>query len=153
MLGALKAGKSISVALGGVREMDETDETTIRTTIAKRKGIYRLAIETGAAIVPIISYGENSLFQPSTHWLVDALNRLLQPLGLTAPIPSWESAKHWFNIANHPLPHGSHSVFGDPILSEKHSVETLKDACLDSIRTLYSTTRPPTYSESIEFVE
>ena len=153
MLRALKAGKSISVALGGVREMEETDETTIRTTIAKRTGIYRLAIETGAAIVPVISYGENSLFRPATHWLAHALNRLLRPLGLVAPIPSWESTRNWFNIADRPLPHGSHSVFGDPIPAEKHSVDSLKTTCLDSIRTLYSATRPPHYSESIEFVE
>jgi hypothetical protein len=153
MLGALKAGKSISVALGGVREMEETGETTIHTTIAKRKGIYRLAVETGAAIVPVISYGENSLFRPSTHWIAHGLNRLLRPLGLAAPIPSWESARNWLNIANQPLPHGSHSVFGDPISAEKHGVDELKTLVLESIRTLYSATRPPHYSESIEFLE
>jgi hypothetical protein len=153
MLGVLKAGKSISVALGGVREMDETDETIIRTTIAKRTGIYRLAVETGAAIVPVISYGENSLFRPATHWLARGLNRLLRPLGLAAPIPSWESTRNWLNIGDRPLPHGSHSVFGDPISAEKHSVDTLKTLVLESIRTLYSATRPPHYSESIEFVE
>jgi hypothetical protein len=153
MLEALKAGKSISVALGGVREMEETGETTIRTTIAKRKGIYRLAVETGASIVPVISYGENSIFRPSTHWIARGLNRALRPLGIVAPIPSWESARNWLNIANQPLPQGSHSVFGDPIAPEKHGVDELKALVLESIHTLYSATRPPHYSESIEFLE
>ena len=82
-----------------------------------------------------------------------ALRRVWCPLGLAAPIPSWESASNWLNIARAPLPHGSHSVFGDPISAEKHSVDTLKTLVLESIRTLYSATRPPHYSESIEFVE
>lgn len=151
MLRALKAGKSISVALGGVREIAENVSGEIRTTLASRAGVYRLAIETGAALVPVISYGENDLFRMSDHWLVRWLNAALRPFGVVVPIPTYETARTWLNIANEPHPTGSHTVCGDPVLPGS-SVEATRTQFIDALKTLYSETRPAHYRDELVFV-
>jgi hypothetical protein len=151
MLRALNEGKSISVALGGVREIAENVSGEIRTTLASRAGIYRLAIETGAALVPVISYGENDLFKMSDHWLVRALNTVLRPLGAVAPIPTYETARTWLNIAKEPHPIGSHTVLGNPVIPSG-TIENTRVQFIDALKTLYSETRPAHYRSDLVFV-
>ena len=151
MLKALKAGKSISVALGGVREIAENVPGEIRTTLASRAGVYRLAMETGAALVPVISYGENDLFRMSDHWLVRGLNAALRPLGVVVPIPTYETARTWLNIANEPHPTGSHTVCGEPVLPGS-SVEATRTQFIEGLKTLYSESRPEHYRDELVFV-
>ena len=151
MLRALKERKSISVAIGGVREISENSSTEIRTTVGSRAGIYRLALETGATLVPVISYGENDLFKLSNHWLVTYINKLIQPFGVVLPIPSYDSVSTWLNIRHSTHPHGAHTVMGEPV-KPIDSIEKTREAFIQSIDTLYSATRPTNYEEKIVFI-
>jgi 2-acylglycerol O-acyltransferase 2 len=56
--------ESVSVIPGGVRDMMTTTPGVIH--IVPRKGVFRLALETGTPIVPVLTYGENELF-PAIH--------------------------------------------------------------------------------------
>jgi len=58
----LKRGHSIALAPGGARESLESVPGTMRLTLKKRKGFVRLALARNAALVPVLSFGENELY-------------------------------------------------------------------------------------------
>ena len=55
-------GRSIALAVGGALESLHVTPGTIDIIVKRRQGFVRLAAETGASIVPVISFGENDLF-------------------------------------------------------------------------------------------
>lgn len=48
--------------MGGALESLHVTPGTIDIIVKRRQGFVRLAAETGASIVPVISFGENDLF-------------------------------------------------------------------------------------------
>lgn len=56
---------------GGVQEMSYAEQMKFKLKLKSRKGFVRLAIETGASLVPILSFGENDTYHvPETNtWL------------------------------------------------------------------------------------
>jgi hypothetical protein len=60
---ALQDGKSISMCLGNFTEGQYDDDHRITAIVKKRKGIFKLAIESGIPIIPVLSYGEQSVFK------------------------------------------------------------------------------------------
>lgn len=58
----LKKGHSIALAPGGARESLESQPGTMRLILKRRKGFARLAVATGAALVPALTFGENELY-------------------------------------------------------------------------------------------
>ena len=58
-------------------------------TIRQRKGFVRVAMRTGASLVPVVSFGENELFEqlPNPHGsaLRRLQERLLRLFGFTLP--------------------------------------------------------------------
>jgi hypothetical protein len=101
---ALKKKESVSVMLGGVREMNMTEEFKIHLYAKKRRGIFRLALTTATPIVPVLTLGETELF-PSTHTpLLDSLNAYLyKNFGLSMPVPSLRSLQNWVKLSYGPL--------------------------------------------------
>lgn len=53
---------AVGLVLGGVREVFYTYPNTYRCVVAKRRGFIRIALKTGASLVPAISFGENDLY-------------------------------------------------------------------------------------------
>lgn len=53
---------SIALAPGGAKESLECIPGSMRLILSKRKGFVKLAVETGASIVPTMSFGENELY-------------------------------------------------------------------------------------------
>lgn len=49
--------------MGGALEVLDTIPNRMSLTLKKRKGFVRLALKNGASLVPVISFGENDLFQ------------------------------------------------------------------------------------------
>lgn len=47
----------------GLRESHAFIPNTYRCVIGKRRGFVRIALETGASLVPTISFGENSIYK------------------------------------------------------------------------------------------
>ncbi|CAF1150368.1 unnamed protein product [Rotaria sordida] len=59
-------GNALVIVLGGVPEMHATRNDTMIFYIKRRKGFVRLALKYGASLVPVISFGENELYERQT---------------------------------------------------------------------------------------
>ncbi|KAL5340196.1 diacylglycerol acyltransferase-domain-containing protein [Aspergillus crustosus] len=68
-------GKAITISVGGSREYRIAKPGTMGIVIKIRKGFIRLAVETGANLVPVLVFGENDLFAPLeiSSWSVKGL--------------------------------------------------------------------------------
>ncbi len=145
----LQAGKSIAILIGGVREAEEATPRAMRL-FAERTGIFELAIETGATIVPIMSYGENEIFRPwkPLGWFQDILKKFAH---VKVILPHLGDI--WQLITN-----GCPRVdtyMGAPIVIDEaaHTVATLRDKYKSALNDLYVKTKPAEYeSPGIEWL-
>jgi hypothetical protein len=119
---------SLSVAPGGMREMLHPGSAIL----SKRKGIFRMALETGASLVPVISVGEDALCQivelPS--WIQD----FFEPYDACICIPNMKSLVKLLTIFHKPVTPVI-SVMGAPIAVKKNETPSEKD--ISELRTRY----------------
>jgi 2-acylglycerol O-acyltransferase 2 len=145
--------ESVSVMLGGVHEMIESHPTHIQ--IPHRAGIYRIALETGTPLVPVLTYGENERFPKGEHWVFEAINGwLYSNFRMGIPFPSWEAVKNWSALSYKPLK-PIHSYTGKPIQVEKienptdGDIDALRKRYIEGVQALFKETAPPEYSLEI----
>jgi hypothetical protein len=139
----LLKNESVSVMLGGVREMNLADPRKMVLYIKKRSGIFKIAAETGTPLVPVITYGENELFPRSDNWVVEQMNAWLHStFGLSIPVPSWTSLLHWFEVSYRPLK-PIPTYVGHPVTDKDPGV--LKEKYIAAVQTLFDKTSPPEY--------
>ncbi|KAK3330409.1 diacylglycerol acyltransferase-domain-containing protein [Apodospora peruviana] len=63
-------GRAVTIVVGGARESLEAQPGTMHLVLGERKGFIKLAIRTGADLVPVLAFGENDLYDqvnPETH--------------------------------------------------------------------------------------
>lgn len=63
-------GRAVTIVIGGARESLEAQPGTMHLVLGERKGFIKLAIRTGADLVPVLAFGENDLYDqvsPKTH--------------------------------------------------------------------------------------
>lgn len=152
----LSKKESVSILLGGVREMKMVENFKIRLCIKKRRGIFRLALTSGTPLVPILTFGENELFSESHTAITDAFNTyLFNTFGLYFPVPTVRSLLNWVELSYRPLkPIRSYS--GKPIAVSQvaHPTEKdiadLREAYIKGVRDLFGETASPEYSLHIE---
>lgn len=128
MKNALEEGTSISIALGGMREM--LGESYI---VKKRRGIFKMALETGTPIIPVLSFGENTLYKLIT--INSSIQKWLEPYDICVCIPTLGSVMKWFGMLYSPLKDPITSVVGKPIPVAKIDNPTEKD--ISDLRTIY----------------
>ncbi|KAI1806606.1 diacylglycerol acyltransferase-domain-containing protein [Daldinia bambusicola] len=66
-------GRAVTIVIGGARESLEAQPGLLRLILKERKGFVRIAIRTGADLVPVLAFGENNLYDqlhPKEHPLV-----------------------------------------------------------------------------------
>ena len=149
----LVKGESLAVALGGINEIMESTPGQMRLTLSRRRGVFKMALETGTDLVPVLSYGENELYTPAGWGWLDALNRRLVPWGVCFPMPSLESCMNWVGLFNRPLRSPVRTVIGSRLVVEKvdkvddAAVEALRDRYFAALRALYAKTRPEGHGE------
>lgn len=78
------------IAVGGSQEVVHAKPGNYRIVLQDRKGFIRIALQTGAAVVPVISFGENDLYHQLSNE-PDSLSAKVQTLirkaiGITLPI-------------------------------------------------------------------
>jgi 1-acyl-sn-glycerol-3-phosphate acyltransferase len=139
MKGTLEAGESFSVSAGGMREM--LYENT--SLLSKRRGIFKMALETGTPLVPVISVDDNRLWKTvdMPGWIQDAL----KPYDMCIPVPTLKSVYKWLGMLRNPLKDPIRSIIGTPILVEKavapseSDIAELRRKYIDALQKMYKT--------------
>ncbi|KAF7490771.1 2-acylglycerol O-acyltransferase 2-A [Sarcoptes scabiei] len=82
-------GNAVAIVIGGAREVLDAIPNKMILILSRRKGFIRLAIKTGASLVPVISFGENDIFEPTIRensWLQKKIQEFFIKL-FTFPLP------------------------------------------------------------------
>ena len=83
-------GRAITIVVGGARESLDAQPHSLKLVLARRKGFVKLAIRTGADLVPVLAFGENELYeqlQPDQHPGVHRIQLLVKKfMGFTVPL-------------------------------------------------------------------
>jgi Diacylglycerol acyltransferase len=147
--------ESITIVIGGVDEMRRLKHKVIELVIKRRKGIFKLALETGTPIVPVLTYGEVELFPETDDKFLAYLNKyLFDKFRISLPFPSYESLKNWANLAIRPLD-PIFTYTGKPIYvkkienpTQKH-ITALRNVYIKQVRELFTETNPGDFTLKI----
>jgi len=153
---ALQKGDSMSMCLGNFTEGRYTHDTRITAIIKKRSGIFKMAIETGVPLIPVISYGEQSMFkQTNTFGFLEFISK---KIGIQLNCPSYSCIKEWFSIYKKPLDKKVYTHIGDPIdvgearTPTSKEIEELRNRYIVALQELYRATRPIDYEDEIVII-
>lgn len=131
-------GNAVVIAVGGAPEALDARPSDYTVHLANKKGFIKLAIEYGADLVPIYSFGENELFDqvknPRGTWLRYIQERLQQIMGISLPL---FHARGVFQYSFGLMPYRKpiNTVVGRPIPVEKNEKPTAEE--LDVLHQLY----------------
>jgi hypothetical protein len=149
-------GYSLSVCPGGMREMlpFAAAPADMRIILKKRRGIFKMALETGTPLVPVLSFGEHKLYE--CVGIPDWIQNALEPYDMCIPIPTVRSVMKWFGLLSNPLKDPVTTVVGEPVLVEKIESPTEKDIIelreryIKSLKQMYKKERHDTSELKIE---
>lgn len=83
-------GRAITIVIGGARESLDGRPFYLRLVLRRRKGFVKLAIRTGADLVPVLAFGENDLYDQldtDEHPIIHHLQMLVKKfMGFTVPL-------------------------------------------------------------------
>ncbi|KAL3145161.1 hypothetical protein ABBQ38_001761 [Trebouxia sp. C0009 RCD-2024] len=83
-------GQSIMIAIGGATESLYASPGTMDLVLRRRTGFVRVALQTGASLVPVIQFGENELYSTIRGSSSSGLQRfqiwMEHAVGITIPI-------------------------------------------------------------------
>lgn len=152
--------KNLCLVLGGVREMDSVEEGQLTLVLAKRRGIFKMALETGASLVPVLTYGENEMYRPFRSDWLSKIQSWCMNHSFYLPIPTWESVKEWGCLLKKPFREPLVTHVGPEIPVEKIEGRTITEGDIRALRdrycleleTLYAKTKPKEYKEKLVFV-
>lgn len=135
----LSAGLSVVLVVGGGREAMLTRPGHLDLLLGSRKGFVKIALETGASLVPVIGFGENNCYMcafGASLWApFNAV--LLRTLGMSLPILSgWHGT-----FLPHPVP--LVTVVGSPLPAvraqhpSREQIDGLHAEYCTAVRALY----------------
>ena len=85
-----KPGASVAIVVGGAAEALDARPGWAVLTLARRKGFVKMALKTGASLVPVFAFGENDIFDQVDNPDGGALRRFQnwckQLIGVTPPL-------------------------------------------------------------------
>eukprot|EP00927_Polykrikos_kofoidii_P058788 TRINITY_DN5355_c1_g1_i1.p1 TRINITY_DN5355_c1_g1~~TRINITY_DN5355_c1_g1_i1.p1 ORF type:complete len:458 (-),score=73.45 TRINITY_DN5355_c1_g1_i1:38-1411(-) len=136
-------GSSIMIVVGGARESIETKPGGTALVLEHRKGFVKLALQQGASLVPVYSFGENDVYGVyQTEKLKKFQVRMQKRLGFAVPLFFGRALtggvlQRIFGLDTGlmPLRVPVHSVVGRPVHLEK--VENPTNEEIDSAHALY----------------
>lgn len=83
-------GRAITIVVGGAQESLDAVPGTLRLVLRRRKGFIKLAIRTGADLVPVLGFGENDLYEQvasDSHPLIHHAQMAIKKfMGFTIPL-------------------------------------------------------------------
>jgi 2-acylglycerol O-acyltransferase 2 len=82
-------GRAVTIVIGGARESLEAQPGTMRLVLGRRKGFVKMAMRTGADLVPVLAFGETDLYDQLSGQRHPLLHRaqmwVLRTLKFTLP--------------------------------------------------------------------
>ena len=83
-------GRAITIVVGGAAESLDARPGVIRLVLRRRKGFVKMAIRTGADLVPVLAFGENDIYDQldtESHPYIHKFQLLVKKvMGFTIPI-------------------------------------------------------------------
>eukprot|EP00239_Pterosperma_sp_CCMP1384_P008982 CAMPEP_0197868722 /NCGR_PEP_ID=MMETSP1438-20131217/45434_1 /TAXON_ID=1461541 /ORGANISM="Pterosperma sp., Strain CCMP1384" /LENGTH=193 /DNA_ID=CAMNT_0043487443 /DNA_START=447 /DNA_END=1031 /DNA_ORIENTATION=+ len=134
-------GHAPLVVVGGAAEALDAAPGTHDLTLRRRNGFFRLALESGANLVPVYSFGENDIFYaPDVQkysWLRRLQSRALKLMGFSLPVYSGAGYLCLPAVPLSPIPRRKPiiTVVGDPIECPKIANPTQAD--IDVVKEMY----------------
>lgn len=134
-------GRAITIVIGGARESLDALPNTMRLVLKRRKGFIKLAIRTGADLVPVLAFGENELYEQirsDDHPLIHKFQMLIKrTMGFTVPL---FHARGVFNydVGMMPYRRPLNIVVGRPIpVVQQRKGEATDDRYVDELHAKY----------------
>jgi hypothetical protein len=135
-------GRAITIVIGGARESLDAYPGALRLVLKRRKGFVKMAVRTGADLVPVLGFGENDIYDQvdsDSHPLIHKFQMLLKKtLGFTVPL---FHARGVFNydVGLMPYRHPINVVVGRPIpVRQKSDKNDMDDAYVEELHSLYA---------------
>jgi 2-acylglycerol O-acyltransferase 2 len=157
MKNVLNEGNSLGISLGGTVESAYLDKNKIVAVVKSRKGIFKMAIESGVPIVPVLVYGENDNFEQMYSFGLFEL--FAKCIGINRlPCPSFQSIIKWCSIYYKPLDEKVLTYIGDPIevgearVATEKEIDDLREKYILGLHDLYNKTKPANYKEGLEIM-
>lgn len=121
-------GNAVGLIVGGAEESFHTQKDSYKFVLKNRKGFVKIALKTGASLVPSISFGENNVYdlvEPGP-WL-RSLQQLIKRITTFAPLIINGRGFFQYNFGLIPKRHPLHVVIGAPIHVDKILYPTKDD--------------------------
>lgn len=145
-------GQALVIFPGGAREGMYTQPKTMDLVLKSRKGFIKVALESGASIVPVISFGENDVFTikvyPEGNWIRRLQQYCHKHVGIPFPliVRGRGLLQPYFGLFPYRLP--CTTVVGEPIevdcnnnIPFEQQVETLHKLYIERLTKLYHDNR------------
>ncbi|KAI9899573.1 hypothetical protein N3K66_006034 [Trichothecium roseum] len=133
-------GRAVTIVIGGARESLEARPGTLRLILQGRKGFIKMALRTGADIVPVLAFGENDIYDqlsPQQYpWIHKLQMLILKVFKFTVP------ALHGRGVLNYdvglmPYRRPVNIVIGKPIeIDQSHGDQPGQEE-IDRLHELY----------------
>ncbi|KAJ5974045.1 hypothetical protein N7481_011255 [Penicillium waksmanii] len=134
-------GRAITIVIGGARESLNAQPHSLRLVLKRRKGFVKLAIRTGADLVPVLAFGENDLYQQvdsDEHPIIQKVQMLVKStMGFTIPL---FHARGVFNydVGLMPYRRPLNIVVGRPIpVMQQSNRDMIDDSYIDELHAKY----------------
>jgi 2-acylglycerol O-acyltransferase 2 len=142
---------SVSLIVGGIEEIFYTESYKIKLNIKNRTGYLKLSLETKMPLIPVITYGENELYENIGEYTNSSWNKYIKnTLGIIIPFFKLKSLEPWSELKDKPF-RPVHSYAGPPVFPEEDdTIDTLREKYLSALQDLFDKTHPEEYT--MEFV-
>lgn len=145
-------GSSVMIVVGGARESLETKPGHADLVLEGRKGFVKMALRTGASLVPVFSFGENDVFGVyHNRSLAQFQLRMQKKMGFAIPLFFGRALTggllhrlFGLNVGMMPLRVPVHAIVGRPVHVEKidqPTQEQIDDAharYMEELKRIYS---------------
>ncbi|KAF3016767.1 hypothetical protein G7054_g7119 [Neopestalotiopsis clavispora] len=131
-------GRAVTIVIGGARESLEAQPGQMRLILKERKGFIKLAVRTGADLVPVLAFGENEIYdqlRPKEHPLVHKIQMfVLKVWKFTLPFLHGRGIFN-YDVGLMPYRHPLNIVVGAPIKVQQY--KRIDDQEIDRLHELY----------------
>jgi 2-acylglycerol O-acyltransferase 2 len=131
----LKSGGSIAIVPGGAREALNANPGTNMLTLRKRKGFIKIAIQNGAHLVPVFSFGENNIWIQVEGGILRRLQTAFLNFFGFSPCLFYGRGIFNYNFGLLPRRKKITTVIGNPIVVEKINKPTISE--IDDVQEKY----------------